>query len=52
MLVMHLCVRGVDVGHVFVLGVSMLLMNLFVRVSMLVFYLCVLVIDVSRVFVC
>jgi hypothetical protein len=41
MLVMHLCVRGVDVGQVFVLAVSML-----------VLYLCVLVIDVCHVFVC
>jgi hypothetical protein len=31
MLVMYLCIRGVDVGHVFVLGVSMLVMHLCVR---------------------
>jgi hypothetical protein len=41
MLVMHLCVRGVNVAHVFVLGVSMLVM-----------YSCVRGIDVGRVFVC
>jgi hypothetical protein len=53
MLVMYLCVRGIDVGHVFVcygyrcwscicvLGVYMLVMHLFVRG-----------IDVGHVFVC
>ena len=51
MLVMYLCVRGIDVGHVFVcegyrcwsyicvLGVSMLVKYLFFRISMLVMYL-------------
>jgi hypothetical protein len=64
MLVMHLCVRGVDVGHVFmcygyrgwscicVLRVSMLVMYVCVWVSMLVVYLCVRGIDDSQVFVC
>ena len=63
MLLMHLCVKGIDVGHVFVrvgfrcwpcicvLGVSMLVMDLFVRLSMLVMYLCLLDIDVGHVFV-
>jgi hypothetical protein len=41
MLVMYVCVKGVDVGHVFVLGVSMLVMHL-----------CVRSIYVSDVFVC
>jgi hypothetical protein len=41
MLVMYLCVCGIDVGHVFVLGVSMLVMHL-----------CVRVIYVGHVFVC
>jgi len=41
MLVMYLCVRGIEVGHVFVLGVSMMVM-----------YLCARDIDVGRVFVC
>ena len=41
MLVMCLCVRGVDVGQVFVLGVSMLVMHL-----------CVRGIDVGHIFVC
>ena len=42
MLVMYLCVMGIDVGHAFcVLGVSMLGI-----------YLCVRGIDVGRVFVC
>jgi hypothetical protein len=41
MLVIYLCVRGVDVGHVFVLGVSMLVMHL-----------CVRGIDICDVFVC
>jgi hypothetical protein len=40
MLVMYLSSRGVDVDHVFVLGVSMLVMHL-----------CVKVIDVGHVFV-
>jgi hypothetical protein len=63
MLVMYLCDRGIDVGHVFVcegyrcwscicvLGISMLVMYLCVRVSMLVMYLCVLDINVGHVFV-
>ena len=41
MLVMYLCIRGVDVGHVFVLGVSMLVMHF-----------CVRAFDVGHVFVC
>jgi hypothetical protein len=41
MLVMYVCVRGVDVGNVFVLGVSMLVMHL-----------CVRSIYVGHVFVC
>ena len=41
MLVMYLCAKGVDVGHVFVLGVSMLVMHL-----------CVRGIDICDVFVC
>jgi hypothetical protein len=40
-MIMYLCIRGIDVGLVFVLGVSMLVM-----------YLCVTGIDVGRVFVC
>jgi len=40
MLVMYLCVRGIDAGHVFVSGVSMLVM-----------YLCVRGIDVGHAFV-
>jgi hypothetical protein len=63
MLVMYLCVRSIDVGHVFacegyrcwscicVIGVWMLVMYLCVRVSMLVMYLCVLDIGVGHVFV-
>jgi hypothetical protein len=41
MLVMYLSARGVDVDHVFVLGVWMLFMHF-----------CVRVIDVCHVFVC
>ena len=41
LLVIYLCVRGIDVGHVFVLGLSMLVMHL-----------CVSFIDVGHVFVC
>jgi hypothetical protein len=41
MLVMYLCIRGIDVDHVFVLGVSMLVMYLYARG-----------IDVGHVFVC
>ena len=41
MLVMYFCVRGIDVGHICVLGVSML-----------VKYLCVRSIDVGHVFIC
>ena len=41
MLVVYLCIRGIDVSHVFVLGVSMLVMYLYVRG-----------IDVCHVFVC
>ena len=41
MLVMYLCVRGIEVGHVFVLGVSMMVM-----------YLCARDIDVDHVFLC
>jgi hypothetical protein len=41
MLVMYVCVKGVDVGHVFVLGLSMLVMHL-----------CVTGIYVGHVFVC
>jgi hypothetical protein len=64
MLVMYLCVRGIDVGHVFVRlggrcwscicveGVSMLIIYLCVRLSMLVMYLFVRGIDVGFVFVC
>jgi hypothetical protein len=60
---MYLCVRVINVGHVSVIegyrcyscicvkGVSILVMYLFVRLSMLVMYLCVLVIDVGHVFV-
>jgi hypothetical protein len=40
MLVMHLYIRGIDVGHVFVLLVSMLVIHFCVRGSMLVIYLC------------
>ena len=64
MLVMHLCVSGIDVVHVFVfkghrcwscicvLGLSLLVMYLFVRVSRLIMYLCARGIDVGHVFVC
>ena len=42
MLVMYLCVMGIDVGHFFcVLGICMLVM-----------YLCVIGIDVGHFFVC
>jgi hypothetical protein len=40
MLVMYLCARGIDVGHVFVLVVSILIIHLCVRGTMLVIYLC------------
>ena len=64
MLDVYLCISGIDVGRVFVcywyrlwfcicvLGVSMLVMYLCFKVSMLVMYLCVRGIDVGRVFVC
>ena len=61
---MYFCVRGIDVDHSFVcygyrcwtcicvLGVSLLVMYLCVRVSRLVMYLFVRGIDVGHVFVC
>jgi hypothetical protein len=64
MLVVYLCVRGIEVGHVFVcygypcwtcicvLEVLLLVMYLCVRVSRLVMYLFVRDIDVGHVFVC
>jgi uncharacterized membrane protein len=64
LLVMYLCARGIDVGHLFlykgyrcwsclyVLGVSMLVMYFCVWGSMLVLYLCVRGMDVGYVFVC
>ena len=51
MLVMYLCVRGIDVGHVFVCEGYRRWSFICVRVSMLVMYLCVMGIDVGHVFV-
>jgi hypothetical protein len=51
MLVMYVCARSIDVGHVFVcLWYRWWLCNSVLGVSMLVMYLCVRGIDVGRVF--
>ena len=53
MLVMYLCVRDVDVGHVFVCeGYRCRSCICVLGVLMLVVYLCVRDIDVGCVFVC
>ena len=53
MLVMYLCARGVDVGHVFVCyGYRCWCCVCVLGVSMLVMYLCVSGIDVDHVLVC
>jgi hypothetical protein len=53
MLVMYLCVRGTDVGHVFVCeGYRCWSCICVIGVQMLVLYLCVKDIDVGHVFVC
>ena len=53
MLVMHLCVRGIDIGHVFVCeGYRYWSCICVLGVQMLVMYLCVNGIDVGHVFVC
>jgi hypothetical protein len=53
MLVMYLCARGVDVGHVFVCyGYRCWCCVCVLGVSMLVMYLCVSGIDGGCVFVC
>jgi hypothetical protein len=53
MLVMYLCVRGIDVCHVFVCEKYRCWSCICVLgVSMLVMYLCVRVIDVGHVSVC
>jgi hypothetical protein len=52
MLVMYLCVRGIDVGYAFVCNGHRCWSCICVsRVSMLVMYLCVRGIDVGYVFV-
>jgi hypothetical protein len=52
MLVMYLCVRGIDVGHVFVCeGYRCWSYICVLGVSMLVKYLCVRSIDVGHAFV-
>jgi hypothetical protein len=53
MLVMHLCVMVIDVGHVFVcVGYRCWSCICVCGLSMLVMYLCVRGIDVGHVFVC
>ena len=53
MLVIYLCVRGIDVGHIFVCERNRCSSCICVLgVSMLVMYLCVRGIDVGHVFVC
>jgi hypothetical protein len=53
MMVIYLCVRGIDVGHVFVCEKYRCWSCICVLwVSMLVMYLCVRVINVGLVFVC
>jgi hypothetical protein len=53
MLVMFLCVRVIDVGHIFVCyGYRCWSCICVLGVWMLVMYLCVRVIDVGHVFVC
>jgi hypothetical protein len=52
MLVMYLCVSGVDVGHVFVCYGCQCWSCMCVWVSMLVMYLCVRDTDVIHAFVC
>jgi hypothetical protein len=53
MLVMCLCVRGIDVGHVYVCdGYRCWSCICVIGVSMLVMYLCARGIDVVHVFVC
>jgi hypothetical protein len=53
MLVMHLCVRVIDVGHVFeCVGYQCCSCICVLGVSMLVMYLCVIGIDVGHAFVC
>jgi len=53
MLVMYLCVRGIDVFHLFVCkGFRCWSCICVLGVSMLVMYLCVRGIDVGHLFVC
>jgi hypothetical protein len=53
MLVMYLCVRGINVGHVFVCEGYRCCSCIYVRrLSMLVMYLCVRGTIVGRLFVC
>jgi hypothetical protein len=53
MLVVYLCGRGTDVGHVFVCkGYRCWSSICVLGVSMLVMYLCVRGIDVGKAFVC
>ena len=53
MLVMYLCVRGIDVGHVSLCeGYRCWSCICAIGVSMLVMHLCVSGIDVGHVFVC
>ena len=53
MLVMYLCVKGIDVGHVFVCeGYRCWSFTCVIGVSMLVMHLCVRGIDVGHVSVC
>jgi hypothetical protein len=53
MLVMFLCVRGIDVGHDFVCeGYRCWSYICVLRVSMLLMYLCVRGVDVGHAFVC
>ena len=53
MLVMYLCVRGIDVGHAFVCeGYQCCSCICVLGVLMLVVYLCVRGVDVDLVFVC
>ena len=53
MLVIYLCVKGIDVGHLFVcLGYRCWSFICVLVVSMLVMYLCVRGIDVGHVFLC
>jgi hypothetical protein len=52
MLVMYLCVRGIDVGHEFVcIGYRCWLFICLLGVLMMVMYLCIRGIDVVYVFV-